>query len=168
MNPDGNTADNEAPLVLPTESSQDPNQTFTLFPDLPGELQIMIWKFATLLTEPRTFRVTTRRGSEGKDRDWLLYPYRRHAHPSYNEVPILFHTTREARATALMSYQLSFSNEFAGKPVYFNFKRDTFLFESLTSMFIFAGMGQLDEEIIKYPKTEERLLNALPNEPSRL
>jgi hypothetical protein len=67
-----------------------------------------------------------------------------------------------------MSYQLSFSNEFAGKHVYFNFKRDAFLFENLTGMYIFSGMDQLDEESIKYPRTEEALLNALPNEPSRL
>jgi hypothetical protein len=85
MNSNGNTLEDGAPFALPSKSSQDPSQTFTLFPELPVELRIVIWEFATLLIEPRTFRITIRRGVEGKDKFWLIYPNCGQPHPSYNK-----------------------------------------------------------------------------------
>jgi hypothetical protein len=160
---------NGSSLVLAYDNSHDPHQKFILFKELLRELRIMIWEWAILGTESRTFTITNKHESECKEPFWRLPPrVSSKPYSSHSKVPTLLHTTREARATALISYQLSLDNEFASKPVYFNFMRDTFILESTVVMMFFSRMNQESIASIYLWGNAEDLQKALPNELSRL
>jgi hypothetical protein len=63
----------------------------------------------------------------------------------------------------LKSYQLSFGDELSGKPIYFNFMRDTLLFENSNSMLAFSGVNLSNHENIQ---TLPAVLKLLPREPT--
>jgi hypothetical protein len=62
--------------------------------------------------------------------------------PKFNshKTPSLLCVSRESRAVALNSYELSFCDPLQGKPVYFDFTRDTLLFTTCFALLAFYGI----------------------------
>jgi hypothetical protein len=97
--------------------------TFTLFPKLPSELRLKIWRLAA--PGPRTVPVEYRMKYdtfEGK-RVSTFSGWR-----SSDPVPVILHICHEARDEALKSYQPAFGSYFQQPKIYINFDIDTVLF----------------------------------------
>lgn len=105
---------------------------FTLFPNLPKELRLAIWKLAT--KEPRIVEICQfssqrmieeeipEEEEEEDDRYPIEYYGRKNRNPFYSTtaLPAIFRVNQESRTIALEHYQLSFAN--AGNPatIYWN------------------------------------------------
>jgi hypothetical protein len=100
-------------------------KTFTLFPQLPYEIRLKIWRFA--IPGPRVvplhfeLRDVT---SDGKPIS-KFSPWR-----SSDPVPVVLHICHDARAEALKSLGRAFGTHFHEPQVYVNFDIDTILFGS--------------------------------------
>jgi len=109
---------------------------FPLFAKLPAEIWDMIWSAAVV---PRVLKIT-------------MDPYvsalldstdsRLSSFPKINshKTPSLRRVSREARAVAPNSYELNFRDPLQGKPVYFDFTRDTLLFTTCFALLAFYGI----------------------------
>jgi hypothetical protein len=97
--------------------------TFTLFPDLPFELRLKIWRL--IAPGPRTVSVQYLMKYDNfngkrisKFSGW----------GSPDPVPIILHICREARVEALKTYQPAFRSYFHEAKTYIDFEVDTILF----------------------------------------
>jgi hypothetical protein len=90
--------------------------TFTLFPKLPTELRLKIWKYA--LPGPRAIRV---------QRNWptMSGPIRAVAKP-----PAVLQTNSESRQLAMRFYELSFNSAIKGRPINIDYQVDALYMES--------------------------------------
>jgi len=90
--------------------------TFTLFGDLPPELQLLIWEAAR--PAPRFIILQGRPQNPSRSRwdDQDIY--------SNAKVPALLHTCRNSRRIALKWYRLSFGNPTFPPRVYFDWEED--------------------------------------------
>jgi hypothetical protein len=101
---------------------------FTLFPSLPTELRLKVWENA--MPENRVVTVTVDRHSGYHRRDSTEFhnegcfksPGYALGHAS---LPLVFQINHESRSVGLKHYKLSFFEVFAGRPVYFDFTKDT-------------------------------------------
>jgi hypothetical protein len=128
------SANHQAKLL--TESAS----KFTLFPDLPKELQDVIWKLA--LPKPRVLSVTRYNPHTNPRTNFYL----QHGVSQFdyiidvNPVPtLLLHTSQEARAATLRQYQPAFNGILRAGPTYFDFERDSILFTNWSTLRTFCG-----------------------------
>ena len=105
--------------------------TFPKFPELPAELQLIIWEFA--IPDPRVITYTSR--------DWSSYYKWKYRHNSIysltQTLPGIFHACYNSRVEALKRYKLSFAVELC-KPIYFDFARDTLEFGDFGALEAFS------------------------------
>jgi hypothetical protein len=98
-------------------------QVFTLFPDLPPELQLMIWDHAAASRSERSIFIT----SADEDLKSLDTPDKHHVLHKAQAVgidpPPLLHACFLSRAAALKHYTLSFETSLK-RPVYFDYGKD--------------------------------------------
>ena len=99
--------------------------TFTLFPGLPLELRLMVWKFA--LPGPRIITVKRCIRQLAKN-DWANADCGHQKVARSNAIsPALLYANRESRTVALASYKPSFGSQLF-KPAYFDFAHDSLFF----------------------------------------
>jgi hypothetical protein len=113
---------------------------FTLFPQLPAGVQLMIWSFAqkggqyikiTSDDDINRRKVDTREipPAEEELREWrCFYKYK---------VPPLLHTCYDSRKVALRTYRLAFAAQL-GHPVYFDFEHDGLSLDSPMALTTFV------------------------------
>ncbi|KAF4631415.1 hypothetical protein G7Y89_g6716 [Cudoniella acicularis] len=99
--------------------------TFTLFSNLPAELQLEIWEAAQ---DPETYlfygAIDTRRPFNGSIKE----------PPN----PITLSVNSDSRGVAFKNYSLSFTrHRFDGCPIYFNPEKDTLIFSTVFDLFHF-------------------------------
>jgi 2EXR family len=99
-----------APEIAPAPVTA---RTFTLFPNLPTEIQRKIYKH--MMPGPRNVHLTFR-----KHNSMLL--------KSSSPIPVLLHLNRDARTEALKTYRLSFGTDKYDAKVYFCPEIDTLYF----------------------------------------
>ncbi len=109
-------------------------KSFLKFPQLPAELQLMIWEFA--IPEPRAICYSSRTCS------WTeLYEYEKRNYTSNysltQTLPGILHACYDSRKEALKRYKLAFNAELC-KPVYFDFARDTLEFGDFAALDAFS------------------------------
>ncbi|KUJ18984.1 uncharacterized protein LY89DRAFT_717476 [Mollisia scopiformis] len=101
--------------VTPNQLIESPNMVlaFTLFPNLPVELRLKIWKEAAHIT--RNVDIWIRRAKLISD-DWLVpnldhlgYPRSYFYFISASPIPSILHVSHESRSEALIHYQLDFA-----------------------------------------------------------
>jgi hypothetical protein len=150
-----------------------PERQFTLFPKLPLELRLMIWKHAA---EPRVIKLShyrvewPRNEDNEKDPTGELRRARkvRKQNQSWgswcrtralqHQVPTIFTICKESRETAKETYHLCFEKELDGQKIWVDFSRDTIFFVDFYAFQAFYGIEQ--------PwKTEDREMsnNILPD-----
>lgn len=112
-------ADNQASSSPPTTSSID--QTFTVFPRLPIELRLKIWRYTF---QPRVLTITE---LDVDGRDYWTCERERFAGRSVDiyckstcPVPVALQVCQESRGEALRAYQLSFGTDNHPAIIYFN------------------------------------------------
>jgi 2EXR family len=103
--------------------------TFPRFPELPAELQLLIWEFA--IPEPRVISYTSRR--------WSEYDFRHHSsiYSLKQTLPAILHICYDSRTEALKRYKVAFATELC-KPIYFDFDRDTLEFGDFDALDAFS------------------------------
>lgn len=110
--------------------------SFHIFSDFPPEIQLMI--FEEVEQEPRSVIVTTyvtltiiqnKRGTKRATR---------HLAKGVCTIPSLLHVNRLARECAFKTYTLSFGRQLSGRPVYFDFGKDTLHFVDPLAFQVFA------------------------------
>jgi len=95
-----------------SSSSSDANKPkFTLFPKLPIELRLKIWKESY---EPRIIELRTTKKWRTKRYDFFI--------PKF---PAVLHVNKEARVESLKDYKMSFKHRQCRRPILFNFSIDT-------------------------------------------
>jgi hypothetical protein len=102
-------------LQLMAPTSADPSKPkFTLFPKLPIELRLRIWKESY---EPRIIELRT-------VRFWRSHPSKRYDFviPKF---PAILHANKEAQLESLKDYKMSFKHRQCRRPILFNFSIDT-------------------------------------------
>jgi hypothetical protein len=104
--------------------------TFTLFSNLPTELQIMIWRCA--IPDPRIIQLYYRNG------DFSLYGAR---------PPPVLHTYRTSREEALTVFERAFARN--DKQIYFDFAHDT--------LHLANGPGMCKTTASLYPDIKEKI-----------
>jgi hypothetical protein len=100
---------------------ESPNPTaFSLFPELPSELRLKIWRFC--FPGPRTVRIQykakTRHSVDGKRSNFSAWT-------STNPIPIILHICHESRQEALKFYRLAFGSFFHQPSIYIGFDIDS-------------------------------------------
>ncbi|CZT50555.1 uncharacterized protein RSE6_11563 [Rhynchosporium secalis] len=119
---------------------------FTLFPALPPELRLMIWKFA--LPGPRVIALLTREetttSNPNRNTSWKFYDDFKSPASSN---PVLLHVNQESRALVLSNYQLTF-DKLLCRPIYLDFAIDALFFPTVSQLrnFILAGHKGSDME----------------------
>jgi hypothetical protein len=122
------------------EEEEDKLKEFTLFHNLPPELQLCIWKLR--MPGPRVVivnkvLVTTQRGVVYK----LVSP---------TPAPSILHVCQISRHVALKIYQPFFPSHIHSAPIYLDISRDTILFGSkaaLSSLFTLTINGMRDKKV---------------------
>jgi hypothetical protein len=91
-------------------------RTFTLFPKLPAEIRLVVWKYTLAVQRISVIK---------QDRHWnfgtAIKPFII-THPS--PAPALFHVNRESRCLAEKAYQQPAFNRLTNAPRFFNFEVD--------------------------------------------
>lgn len=104
---------------------------FTLFSDLPKELQLLIWSFVEV--DRQNIHIASSKTKGDQEIDPLTGRRKDSVGPlcytSKYETPALLHTCYDSRKVALKSYRPAFTAQL-GHPVYFDFKNDSLLFLS--------------------------------------
>jgi hypothetical protein len=111
-------SDSMGRLIRSTESNspEKSSPTFTLFPKLPTELRLKIWKYA--LPGPRAIRV---------QRAWSTLSRRIRA---VAKPPAVLQINSESRQLALRFYEVSFNNAIKGRPIGIDYQVDALYMES--------------------------------------
>ncbi len=97
--------------------------TFTVFPELPFELRLKVWKYVA--PGPRTVTIsyeshaTRYKGKNISRFDGWGTP---------DPPPVILHICHESREEALKSYKLAFGSHFHAAKIYFDFSKDTLRF----------------------------------------
>lgn len=104
------------------ESNQ-PLQTFTLFPLLPTELRLKIWNLT--IPGPRTVTIHYKTRPLKKHQG-NAFPSSRWISPDPNPLPLQI--CHESRTIALKSYTAAFGSHACPRKIYFDFERDTLSF----------------------------------------
>jgi hypothetical protein len=99
-----------------SNSPENSSPTFTLFPKLPTELRLKIWKYA--LPGPRAIKV---------QRGWPTFSHRIRA---VAKPPAVLQTNSESRQLAMRFYELSFNNAIKGRPISIDYQVDALYMES--------------------------------------
>jgi hypothetical protein len=123
------------PVSTNNNTSDQPSPTFTLFPKLPTELRLKIWKHAR---QPRIIRFKYKSNNSS----WSHL--RAIAKP-----PVLFQVNREAREAALKIYELTFKSILNKQPIYIDYKVDALYMENwniFESFYERAHFGSSDYE----------------------
>jgi hypothetical protein len=129
---------------------------FPLFAKLPAEIRDMIWSAAIV---PRVLKVTM-------DPHVSAVPDSTGSRLSFfpkinsHKTPSLLRVSREARAVALNSYELSFCDPLQGKAVYFDFAGDTLLFTTCLALLAFYGI----KNPVPVSTSIQDVKNALPQQ----
>jgi hypothetical protein len=130
-----------ASVLANTTQSIIPNvqgRTFTSFMKMPVELRDMVWELQ--LPGPRTITITEDVAHNSlNDLDF------RTAKAAKTLVPTLLHICKESREFALRFYRLSFENELAGRPIYFDSVRDLLFIPNERHLKAFYGRDSLKE-----------------------
>lgn len=111
---------------------------FTIFEKLAPELRQMIWKEA--LPGAQAVKITAD-GYNYQERPTLMITTHRFCYrgkASYIPSPLLF-VNSESRAIVNADYPLVFAAQLGGRPIRFNFKKDTLYFECPSAMVNFYG-----------------------------
>ena len=108
--PDLQSLQDEASLESHTTPALSEETDFQLFPSLPIELRLKIWKLASQV--PRLVEVRFPKNSLS------------HKHDFVSDPPAVLHTSHEAREEALKSYTLDLATKHTLYPVCFNFEVD--------------------------------------------
>jgi hypothetical protein len=111
-----------------------PPTSFTLFPQLPFELRLKIWRHCA--PPPRIVAIGYKKGSSAeKGQTFISYAGWRRPKPiplvvwtSPDPVPTTLHICHESRQEAMKSYGPSFGSVFHQGEIYFNFAKDTLRF----------------------------------------
>lgn len=104
-------------VSVENNSSEKSSPAFTLFPKLPTELRLQIWKYA--LPGPRVIRVK---------KNWKMFlPGRIRAAA---KPPAILQTNSESRQLAMRFYELSFNSAIKGRPIDINYRVDALYMES--------------------------------------
>ncbi|KAJ8059188.1 hypothetical protein OCU04_012159 [Sclerotinia nivalis] len=126
--------------------------TFTIFPNLPLELQRKIWEFAAI-THPRAIEVHPRyKRNTNKPVAYFYYFFgmvpRHRYYTTTSAIPTnLLHTCSESRNIALRQYSFHF---FFGQPFYFNADRDILFVKG--------------DAILDFSRTRNRMITHTPIE----
>lgn len=110
--------------------------TFTLFPTLPPELRLKIWKYA--LPGPRVVRLSLMEHSNSSHRRG----HEKYAIHATSTIPSIIQTNVEGREAALKVYELAFPTQLL-HPVYFDFNQDTIHLDANT-LIAFSQKGLPD------------------------
>jgi hypothetical protein len=108
-------SDAETPTTC--KASEQVLEHFYVFPKLPPELRLKIWKFA--MPGPRVMKLWKQcltGSSIGQSEEYVKSAY---------NIPRTLHATRESRSVALLAYNLAYQNRQELNPFYINFKHDT-------------------------------------------
>jgi hypothetical protein len=100
--------------------------SFTLFPELPSELRLKIWR--TSLPGPRVVGIQYKIGYESGLDGKMIQAFAGWKSP--DPVPIVLHACHESREEALKRFHLSFGTELHPARIYFNFWTDTVRFSN--------------------------------------
>jgi len=115
--------------LLDTNSQEHPPPTFALFPKLPAELRIEIWRLSIpynrVVGIKNSGRAIDPPGSS-IDENWHTTGRWCLQTSSTDTIPAILHTNRESRAEGLKLYSLILETRLF-RPHYFNFSRDTFV-----------------------------------------
>jgi len=117
-----------------------PLSKFELFPKLPIELRLKVWK----LSMPGPRRVDVRFLSDGRRGD----------HEFTAEMPVLLHVCQESRNEVLKKYEVIFKHPKALNQCYFNFELDTLhmLYSSCSQKYQFVAKSKSPDSIKKVQK----------------
>jgi hypothetical protein len=115
-------------------------RTFTLFPKLPTELRLKIWKLSAQQVRVVKWvygisRRTTFINKAGVPQDKYYFK-----NLSTDALPSILHATRESRGEALRTYTLCLESHFRN-PIHFNYERDIFVFEHGHGPFKLTRLG---------------------------
>ena len=100
---------------------------FKLFPKLPLELRLMVWKLS--LPEGRVIKFSTIRALSAN----------KHLIVDQKLPTPLLHVNQESRLEALQAYEL-FAGRWRGDPIYVNFKKDTLKFRLVDQFALLCGI----------------------------
>jgi hypothetical protein len=110
---------------------------FQIFQKLPTELRYAIWKLCIV---PRI--ITIKNASYEEIRKRYMFTETVYvtivAAEAKNAVPAILHACQESRALALREWSLEFEPQL-GRPIYFNWKRDTLFTENWDDVVAFYG-----------------------------
>ena len=122
--------------VVPTPTS------FEHFPQLPKEVQDMIWSAA--LPGPRIIHATEKIYNRATGRGYGELGVIK----AWSDIPAMLHVCHDAREIALKGYQLAFGSRF-GYPTYFDPEKDIVLFPYLAALRWVRREGFPDLDSIK-------------------
>ncbi|TAQ88116.1 hypothetical protein B7494_g3580 [Chlorociboria aeruginascens] len=114
---------NQIYIINMDEATSPPR--FTLFPDLPCELRIKIWKLAE--PGPRTVRIQYNMNYKSWNGKFIA-DFKGWTSP--DPAPTILHVCQESRAEALRTYSPAFGSYFHAPKVYINFSIDTLKFDN--------------------------------------
>jgi hypothetical protein len=104
--------DHSIAMAIPKSASLDKNKPkFPLFPKLPIELRLKIWKESH---EPRIIELRLPKNYRSNRYDFVI--------PKF---PAALHVNKEARLESLKDYKMSFKHKQCRRPILFNFSIDT-------------------------------------------
>ncbi|KAK2627588.1 hypothetical protein QTJ16_003554 [Diplocarpon rosae] len=107
-------------------------RAFVLFPKLPFEIRELVFEFAKLGPQIVTIASVLFEADQASKRELIAQAF-------YN-VPPLLHVNAQSRKQAKKDYELAFSRNLAGNPIYFNFKTDALLFDGEDALKGFLGI----------------------------
>jgi hypothetical protein len=114
---------------------------FQLFPELPAELRIKIWRIA--LSTPREVEIKCEklpRSHEERNAAWFA---------STTPIPVLLHVCQESRFEALSTYTKAFRTCDSPRYTYVSFERDTIkLFDVVLEYLVLADVKKIQRLVV--------------------
>jgi hypothetical protein len=109
---------------------------FKLFSNLPQELRILVWQFAS-----QEIRVITVKNSSQTTREEDLK-----ATHDAKTVPSILHTGQESRAISQNYYKLRLGATFHQKPIYFSYDHDVLHFPQNQDLVVLYRLAKRNQE----------------------